>query len=382
MTKKEVKYLIGIFSGIMTLMAINIPISVLGAIGESFPNASSVTIQMIVALPGFLGIVSNLIFSRMAHRVHKKSIVMLCMILFIVGGLFPFFFHSSIIYLLISACVVGFALGGIQNSSTALICDYFDGDKRAMAMGMLSVFIGLGGTIYTFVASRIGKTQWHYAYLTFLCLIPLMIIQIICMPKGILEDKPTKTNRIKVPGAVIWICIFGFFMYTVSQLFNSNISMLVLERRIGSTYESGIATTVYTVAMMFSGLVVVPFMRVCKRLSLSVLYLIGALGCGVMLLGDNLLIICVGAAILAISYGIYTPFQNQAASEASGTVGLAFNLALASAVSSLGQATSPITTGTIAGLIGTGTGVLFGIGLVITIVFTFISGVYFLKIKQ
>ena len=367
------KYLVGLYAAMMTMMGVNIPISILGAIHEEFPEVSGTLVQMIVSVPGLLAIASNLIFSKMAHKIYKKQIVTFCILLFLAGGLIPFFFHGSIVILLFSACLAGFAMGGVQNSCTALTCDYFDGDKRATVMGLSSVFIGLGGVIFTFIASRLGAGQWHYAYLTFLCMIPLLAAVLLCMPKGILEEKPTKTNHVKVPSKVIWCCVFGFFMYTACQLFNSNVSMLVSERGIGSTSEAGTAMTVYTIAMMGAGLLVVPFTRLFKTLSFPALFVISGLGCAIMMKGQSLLIICIGAVVMSFAYGVFTPFLNKAVSEESPAMGMAFNLALASGLCSLGQASSPITTGFVAGLFDGSTAVYFATGLVISALFAVVT---------
>ena len=368
MKSKDIKILVGLYAAIMTMMGVNIPISVLSPISDEFPEVSETVVQMIVSVPGFLAIASNLLFSKLAYKFYKKHVAVACILLFVAGGLIPFFFHGSIIFLLLSSCLAGFAMGGVQNSCSALICDCFDGDKRTTVMGLSSVFIGMGGAILTIVASNLGAIKWYYAYLTFLCLVPLMILAIIFLPRGILEEKPTKSNRARISTMIKWCCVFGFFMYTVSQLFNSNISMLVSERGIGSTAMAGTITTIYTIAMMGAGLLVVPFTRIFHHLSIPALFLLCGLGCTLMMVGENFTLICIGAIVMSFAYGAFTPFVNSIVSQVSPAMGMSFNLALVSALCSLGQASSPITTGFVAGLFGGSTADYFGTGVAISLV--------------
>ena len=68
MKSKDIKILVGIYAAIMTMMGVNIPISVLSAVKDEFPKVPEIVVQMIVSVPGFLAIMSNLLFSKLAYK--------------------------------------------------------------------------------------------------------------------------------------------------------------------------------------------------------------------------------------------------------------------------------------------------------------------------
>ncbi len=373
MNKDDIKKKIGIYSAAAVLMAIIIPVSVLANISKQFPEVSSTNVQLLSSLPSLLGIVSNLIISKQAHKIYKRYSMISCTILYIVAGVAPYFYHSHFGFLLFSAAITGFALGGIQNGLLAQICDYFEGKERTKIMGFLSLFVGLGGMTYAMVSSKLGAVVWYKAYLTYLIIVPLLILQIVFLPKGILEEKPTKTNRVKVSKKVIILCCFGFVMYTCNQLFNSNISMLVVGRTLGGVSETGNVTAINTIAGMLSGVLILPFARFFKKYSMTITFVMQALGCLIMAISGNLLMVCVGGFLMAMSYGLFTPLGNQAASEASNAMGLAFNMALISGISSLGAALSPYTTSVMTIPFGGNVIVLFALGSCMMTILAIIS---------
>lgn len=377
MSKDQIKKAIGIFSATAVLMAMIIPVSVLASIAQAFPDVPGSTIRLLTSLPSLLGILSNFVISKQAHRIYKRQSMIACTILYIVAGVAPYFFHSSIWFLLVSAALTGFALGGIQNGLLAQICDYFEGNARAQMMGLLSLFVGIGGTVYTVVAANLGAMYWHRAYLAYLLITPLLILQLIFLPSGVLEEKPTKTNRIKVSREVIWICVFGFAMYTFNQLFNANISMLVTARSLGGTTESGMASMINTIGGMCSGLLIIPLIKVFKKYSMAATFVLAAAGCALMALGTSLPMLCVGGLLMAVSYGLFTPLENQYTSESSEAMGLAFNMALVSGVSSFGQVLSPYTTTSITVPFGGSITAKFIVGVFAMIVFAVLTAVYY-----
>ena len=379
MTGKQIKSLVGIYAASMNIMGILIPVSILANVAQAFPEVPVAQVQMIVAIPSILAIASNFIFASLSHRLYRKTSIIISTCIFIVGGLLPFFFHDNFAWLLVAACCAGFAMGGVQNGTGALVTDEFEGDLRGFAFGLFSVFVGIGGVIYTMIASQLGAIEWHYAYLAYLALVPQLILEIIFMPKGNKEAKPTKANRVKVPKEVIIIGIIGFFYFALTQLFNSNEAMLVAERGIGGTVEAGNAATLYNIAGMIGGFLVFPWKRVFKKQTLSVNTVISAVGCALMLIAATMLHVSAGAILMSLAYSIYNPIECQFASEASEPMGVAFNLAVITATQSLGQALSPMIMGVAAIPFGGGIEGQFMAGTIMFIVLAVVSFWYFGK---
>ena len=107
-------------------------------------------------------------------------------------------------------------MGGVQNGTGALVTDEFEGDLRGTVFGLFSVFVGIGGILFTMVAANLGAQQWYNASLAYLVMVPMLILELICIPKGNKEAKPTKGNHIKVPKEVLAIGAIGFFYFALT----------------------------------------------------------------------------------------------------------------------------------------------------------------------
>ena len=379
MAWSNIKKCIGIYAASMNIMGILIPVSILAAVSQAFPDVPVATVQMIVAIPSILAILSNFVFAGLSYKFYRKTSIIISTCIMLVGGLIPYFFHDSIVPLLIAACLAGFAMGGVQNGTGALVTDEFEGDLRGTIFGLFSVFVGIGGILYTVIASRLGAGQWWDAYLAYLCLVPELILEIIFMPKGNKEEKPTKGNRVKVPREVLTIAVIGFFFFALTQLFNSNEAMLVTERGLGGTAEAGNAATLYNIAGMIGGFCVFPWKKLFKVQTLSVNTVISTVGCFIMLIAASMFQVSLGAVLMSFAYSIYNPIECQFASEASEPMGMAFNLAIITATQSLGQAFSPMIMGAVSMPFGGGISGQFTAGVVMFAVLAVVSFLYFGK---
>ena len=258
------KTLVGVYSCALALMSLIVPVSVLADIAQSFPDAPITQIQLIVTLPSLIAIPTGIIVSKLASRVYKKYSALFFTAFYVFAGTMPIYLHGSVGELLLSSALVGVAMGGLQNSMTTIIPDYFEGEQRGTVLGLLSTFVCLGGFIYTSAATAFGSGDWTHAFYAYFLIGIFFVLEIVCLPKGKLEPKPTKTEHVVVPREVIVLCIMGFTLYTFCQLFNSNEALLVVERGMGGTAEAGMGSSAYTLSGIVAGIIVAPLMKVFR----------------------------------------------------------------------------------------------------------------------
>lgn len=382
MSAKQIKYLVGIYAASMTIMGILIPVSILASVAEAFPDVPVAMVQMLVSIPSFLAIAANFVFAGLSSKLYRKTSIIISTVLFIVGGMLPLVIRDNFAVLMVTACCAGFAMGGVQNGTGALVTDEFEGDLRGTAFGLFSVFVGIGGIIFTMVAAQLGAKDWHNAYLAYLAMIPMLLLEIVCMPRGNKEEKPSKTHRMKVPKEIFAIGAIGFVYFALTQLFSSNEAMLVVERALGGTVEAGQAASLYNVAGMIGGFLVFPWKKIFKRQTLSVNTVISTVGCAVILIASAILHVYAGAILMSLAYSIYNPIECQFASEASEPMGMAFNLAIITATQSLGQAFSPMIMGVAAIPFGGGITGQFTAGTIMFAILAVVSFWYFGKVYK
>lgn len=352
MTKDKIKALVGIYSCALSLMALIVPVSVLASIVQAFPDAPITVVQQIVTLPSLIAIPTGIIVSKLASRIYKKYSALFFTALYVVAGTMPIYLHSSITQLLVSAALVGVSLGGLQNAMTTLIPDYFDGETRGTVLGLLSTFVCLGGFIYTSAAAALGAQDWTHAFYAYFIVAIFFVLELIFLPKGKLEPKAEKGQHVKVPKEVIFLCVFGFTLYTFAQLFNSNEALIVAERGLGGTAEAGMASSAYTLSGLLAGVIVAPLTKLFKKQSPTVTFAFTFAGLILYALAPSVPMLCAAGFLIGLGYQTFTPYGGMGASNFSSAMGMAFNMALVNACCSLGQSLSPFTTSFLGGLAG------------------------------
>ncbi|MBR3326747.1 MAG: MFS transporter [Atopobiaceae bacterium] len=380
MIKKNFKVLVGVYSCALCLMALIVPVSVLASIAQAFPDTPITTIQQIVTLPSLIAIPAGIIVSKFASKIHKKTFALFFTTLYIVGGSLPVWLHSDFSQLLFSAVLVGISLGGLQNAMTTIIPDYFEGEERGTVLGLLSTFVCLGGFIYTSAAATLGAQDWTHAFYAYFIVGIFLILEIVFLPQGKLEPKAEKGEHVVVPKEIIFLCVFGFVLYTFAQLFNSNEALLVAERGLGGTAEAGMASSAYTLSGLLAGVIVGPLIKIFKKQAPTVTFAFTLIGLVLYAIAPSVPVLCIAGFMIGLGYQSFTPFGGMGAANFSLAMGMAFNMQLCNASSSLGQALSPFTTSFLGSFFGGSITTMIWIGVAAIAILTVCGFLYFNKV--
>ena len=230
----------------------------------------------------------------------------------------------------------------MQNSTDALIADYFGGKQRSFVMGIYSTFVALGGIIWTMVSGILGSAEWFHSYAAYFIMIVFIVIEAVCLPEGHLEPKRKVNVFANMPKEVAIITVMSFVFVLTFQLFSSNVSLLVVGRGFGGTVEAGLASTVMTVAGIAAGLLVGPLFAKFKNLSMPIAWGVTLVGLGLTLVAPAFMVLCVAGFVVALGKETYVPLEGNFAAGNSAPEGRAFNLAIGMAGINFGMALSPI----------------------------------------
>lgn len=341
MTKQELKYCLGIYAAAISFLGLLVPVSIIASIARSFPQTDINTIQMLIGLPSLVMVPAAFVASVLATKISKKTIAVTSTIIYMIAGLVPYVAHGSIELMLVADVFVGIGVGCLQNSVFSLIADAFDGAKRGTVMGLFATFVAVGGILWTQLSSRLGAIDWPMAYLSYLIMIPLIVVELVCLPKGQIEPKREKGEKHSIPSEIVFIAVTGFLFYVAIQVYNSNVSLIVEQNGFGGTIEAGYASTAVTIAGLIAGLLVGPLTSKLQGHSITITYILGGIGLIVSSFAPTLGILCIGGFVASLGKEIFTPISGNRASEESPLVGRAFNIALVSAALNVGQAVSP-----------------------------------------
>lgn len=352
---EKMKAKVGLLLSAMAMMSFLSPAAVMAAMVQQFPDTNVTLIQMIITIPSLISIPLGLVAARLAKIFYKKALIVFGTCCYLVGGILPYFLHGSAEMILGCSCIIGVGMGIAMTAITALICEFFQGEERGGMLGLYAAFIAIGGTLASLLGGRLGASVWYHAFLAYLILIPIIICEIIFLPKGHLDqEEDPEVKQSKRMSKQVWIiALTGFVFYVCINAINNNAAMFVAERSLGGAVESSYVTTCYTIAGLITGIFTGKIVMKLQRKSIAAAYILGAVGLLIVFSGANIPVICVGAFISGVGFCIFASTANFHVSEMSTPSTLTFSIAFLSAIINLGQAISPVIVNAVASAAGT-----------------------------
>ena len=202
---------------LLTVMAGAAVAPALNLIRDYFADANTGLVQMIISLPALFIALTSFLFRPLCKRFRARTLVLIGLILYTVGGCLAGAF-SSIFLVLVFRAVVGIGVGIIMPLSTGLISFYFTKDKQAPLMGMSSALNMMGGVVATLIAGALAMFSWRLAFLVYLMGLISIVLCLIWMPNESIYDpreqkKESRTFRRYAPFIIgMFLLMFTFFI--------------------------------------------------------------------------------------------------------------------------------------------------------------------------
>lgn len=380
-TKDQIKALVGVYACALTFMGMLAPATIIADVAQAFPDVNIVLVQMLVSGTPLVAAFSGMaVASFLAHRVYKKTTALVSMAIMCVSGLAVLVFHGSIYQMLACTFFFGLGFGGAQNSSDALLADYFTGKERSFAYGFFGVAVGLGGIIWPLMAGMCAASGWANAYLSNLFIVPMFIISAIFLPKGKLEPKRKANVFANLPKEVVVAALYMMFYIIAMQLFSTNCSLIVAERGFGDVGAASVATLGFTCAGVIGGALVSPMFSAFKNQAMPICVSITAIGLVLSLFATSLAMLAIAGFIIGVGQQAMIPLNGNFAAANSNQAGRAFNLSFVQAGNSIGQLLSPILFAAVAAPMGGTVDVKLEIGIVLAIAVAIVGFVIYRKL--
>lgn len=123
----------------------------LGRIQQAFPDASPLTIQMILTLTPLFIIPFSLLTGRFSLIFRKRHILFVGLIIYLLAGVGGGLMNNMTMLLFMRA-LLGVGTGLISALSLSLIADFYHGDERSNTMGQSSAVATMGGIVLTLLS--------------------------------------------------------------------------------------------------------------------------------------------------------------------------------------------------------------------------------------
>ncbi|AUV84089.1 MFS transporter (plasmid) [Salinigranum rubrum] len=345
-----------VLAGMLPVMgstAISPALPAIQAAYNQTPNAEFL-VRLMLTLPALSVVVCSPLVGALVDRFGRTAPLIVSTGLFALAGGAGYVI-DSLYLLLASRAILGVAIGGIMVTSTTLITDYFNGDKRESVLGWQGAAVNLGGAFFLVIGGVLTDFGWRapfLAYLFALVLLPLLVVS-LHEPRIEGEASATETRTTfaevrrfldEVPiltlGTMYMItlvvCIL-FYLIPIQLPF-----YLEVEAAVTGTLAGTILATYNISGMVFSS----QFQRLNARFGLVLLVALvfGLMGTGYVIIGlsSAALGIVLGLLVAGLGWGLLIPIANTWVSQSVTQARRGRALGGVSSVIFLGQFLSPI----------------------------------------
>lgn len=355
--KKNSNVQIGIYLISILMMGVVGIASSLGVVAGHFPEKSMTDIQVgLISVPCIVIMIVTLLMGKLMDIFSKKSLAIIGILLFLVGGIAPAYM-SSFSAITVLRGVFGAGVGILQVVSTALVAENFEGAERERVQGNLQAFQMIGCAIMVFVGGWLGAKGWNIAFYVHAIGIVSLIAALIFIPN-------VKPNAAKTAGGsqtkekaqltgLMWVwMVIAFFVFCTGQIFSNNNAFLVADRGLGDSAASGLGMAFFCAGGILMGFLYGKVAKAFGKFTMAAGFFVVAISYVVVALAANIGMFYAGCLIFGLGLSIAMPnvFLNVGNSVAPAAVGLA--LSIATCVQNFGQFCSPYIVNPIAGAIG------------------------------
>lgn len=354
---------------------------VLASVSAYFPDAKITTIQMLFSSVTLTGLIASLLVGKLAQIVRKKTILIGCNILGLIGGLLGYFGHNSLACLFAASLLIGLGFGVFTPLTGALAAEHFEGDARTRIIGWRAMFMNVGGIVIMMLAGQLAQMSWYSTYLSFLLCAAIALICAFCLPKGEIEKNTNEDGtKIKVFNPWLINILFLVLVEGISYAaYSANLSYYIVELGLGGASQTSYMSSIQMAGSCISGLVLAQTMKVFKKNAIPVSLLGIGISFFLLYFAKDFTLLMLGAFISGFATCV---FANGSAAEMPANVpkgGITTAMSFFNAFMSIGMTLSPYIITNSAALINDKVSTRF---LLVGIILTVLSVYAFFSLKK
>ncbi|MBR0396839.1 MAG: MFS transporter [Eubacterium sp.] len=345
---------IGIYAMAVLMMGIVGVSGSLTVIGAQFPSASQSLIQSIISIPCLAVLPTTLLSGKLMGSMPKKTLGMIGMLIFLIGGVAPFMLTSLPVILVLRG-IFGIGVGIVQAVASALVAENFVGPEREAVQGTMTSAQMLGCAVMVFAGGWLGDIAWNASFLVHGIAVLSLIIAFICLP---LVRAPKKDSADVARGKThlnksswSWAGI-TFLLFIGVQVYTVYISYVLNEKSIGGAAESGATVAVACIGGFIMGILYGKLAGRAGNLTFAIGLFVMALSYLILALAGSMTAIYTGGFVYGIAMAICMPaaFVNTANSVDAFSSAMALSITMCA--QNLGQFVCPYIMNFITGITG------------------------------
>ncbi len=337
---------------LLTVMAGAAVAPALGVIKAYFSSSDPVLVQMIISMPALFIVLTNAVFPALCRRFRARTLVLLGLLLYTVGGCAAGAF-SAILPVLLMRALVGMGVGIIMPLSTGLLSFYYPPEKLDSLMGLSSAMNQMGGVVATLLAGLLANLSWRASFLIYLMGLLSIVLCLVFLPNdSIAPPKGENETRRTVLRTYFRYILAMFLLMSAFFLYPANFA---LETTAEGLIPQGAIALIMAMMDFIAFLGGLLFVQCKVLLGGKMKYLAPAL-----FLAGYLLLALVGgwfgtlagSVCVGFANGVGIPYLISQASVRAGRTAASTVMPLLSAALYLAQFLSPILMGAVRGAFG------------------------------
>lgn len=278
----------------------------LGLIAQVFPDASETMIKLILTAPSIMIIPFSFLSSYLTSKITKRTIIMIGLIIYLIGGIGPQLV-SSIELLILFRLILGAGVGLIMPLSMSLINDYYEGQERTQMMGYNSAFSNLGGILTMLLAGWLATFGWRVPFNVYFLGLIIFIMIFFFLPKGKVLPPAKSAPKTKMPFSVIGYAVAMGGIMLVYYAVATNMALYLEQNKLGGAALAGTVVSFTTVGWMITSLFLVRIELALKRFVIPVMLTGMAMAFFLLSFTNSIALVIVSVCFIGFGQGALFP---------------------------------------------------------------------------
>lgn len=316
----------------------------LAEIGKAFPGVSQESLMMMVVMPSLVGIVFGFIASVLSGFMKARTLMLIGLVGYLVGGIGPVFTDSYTVLMGFRA-LLGAGTGLFLPFASGLIGIFFSGDERNKMLGFQSASIGLGNIVTSLLAGLLAAIFWKLSFLIYAFGFITLFLIFFFLPepeKSEDEAKSRMTKAMYLNKGVLWVS-FSLVLYAIIYFaFFGYLAFVIDSNGLGGAKDAGIATMLMTVASLIMGISFGKIIKTLKRYTLTVSLILNVIAYSLLASAGTIGEIYAGSFILGMGFGFLMPFAFMIANDFSDKEAIGYSNGLLQVAVNVGSALGPV----------------------------------------
>jgi len=180
--------------------------------------------------------------------------------------------------------------------------------ERQSTMGLTTTFTNIGGIIFIMGGGQLAATNtwvnnyWIYIFSLLVLIVTLALVPF--HPEAVNQDDGSSNEKIQLNKYVFYCAFWGFFVMLLNNVLNNNISLFVVQEKLGATSQAALTSTISLIGGMLCGLIVGVIGKKFKYTSISMSFIIYGLSYLLVGFGHSLLLEFIGSFFVGAAMSI------------------------------------------------------------------------------